>query len=293
VEAGHGPSLRFDQPVEAAAGVAALISGSAELRHWRDWLEAEENLLRYRFSVESPPLRRDQIQGLLPAVREACLSFDLFDSPSNYDIELILRADAAGSSLSVRPSFMKDTRFLYRRKDVGASIHPVVAACLARVSRASANGTVFDPTCGSATLLIERALLDRHVRLIGQDISRTAVSAARTNTDAAGLANRIRIRRGDSTRLESWPPCDEVLANLPFGMRTQHGEMDLPALYRSILENLSVRLQPGGRAVLYTASRKAFETGLSPFLDRLHPEDRRRVWAGGLWVHVWTLRPVQ
>jgi SAM-dependent methyltransferase len=293
VEAGQGPSLPFDQPAEAAAGVAALISDSAELRHWRDWLEAEENILRYRFSVESPPLRRDQLQGLLPAVRAACLPFDLLDSPSNYDIELILRADAAGSRLSVRPSFMKDTRFLYRRQDVGASIHPVVAACLARLSRASTNGTVFDPVCGSATLLIERALLDPHVRLIGQDISRTAVAAARTNADAAGLAKRISLRRGDSTRLESWPLCHEVLANLPFGMRTQHREMDLPALYCSILENVSVRLQPGGRAVLYTANRKAFEAGLSPFLDRLHPEERRRVLAGGLWVYVWTLRPIR
>jgi tRNA A58 N-methylase Trm61 len=290
IEAAQGPPLRFEQPLEAAAGVAALISGSAELRQWRDWLEAEENLLRYRFSVERPRLRRDRFRHLLEVVRKACLPFDLFDSPSDYDVELNLHADAAGSCLCVRPSFMKDTRFLYRRRDVGAAIHPVVAACLARLSRATANGTVFDPTCGSATLLIERALLDRDIYLIGQDISRTAVAAARTNIEAAGLANRITLRRGDSTRLESWPACHEVLANLPFGMRTRHQDMDLPTLYRSILENLSLRLQPGGRAVCYTTNRTSFETALSPVLDRLRPEDRLCVQAGGLWVHAWTLR---
>jgi tRNA G10 N-methylase Trm11 len=289
IEAGQGPPLPFDRPVEAAAMVTALVSGSAELRLWRDWLDAEENVLRYRFSLEHPPVRRDEFQCLLRAVREACLQLNLFDSPSNYDVELILRTDAAGSSLSIRPSFVKDTRFLYRRKDVGASIHPVVAACLARVSRASAEGTVFDPTCGSATLLIERALLDSQVRLIGQDVSRTAVSAARTNVDAAGLTDRIRIRRGDSTQPESWPRCDEVLANLPFGMRARHGPADLSVLYRSILANLATRLQPGGRAVLYTANRKVFETSVLRYREHLHPRARLRVWAGGLWVYVWVL----
>lgn len=293
IEAGKGPPLRFEQPAQAAAGVAALIAGRSGLRQWRDWLEAEENLLRYRFSVECPRLPRDQFRLLLAVVRKAYLSFDLLDSPSDYDVELILHADAAGSRLSVRPSFMKDTRFLYRRRDVGAAIHPVIAACLARLCRTTARGTVFDPTCGSATLLIERALMDRDLHLIGQDISRTAIAAARANVEAAGLADRITLRRGDSARPENWPACHEVLANLPFGMRTRHQDMDLPALYRAILDNLSHCLQPGGRAVCYTASRTLFEAALAPVLGRLHLEGRLCLQAGGLWVHAWTLRSAQ
>jgi predicted RNA methylase len=288
LDAGEGPPLPLDAPGDDA--VTRLIASSPALRDWRDGLTTEEGVLRYRFSLDRP-LRRDLLRSLLRGVRETCLPLGLVDSPSNYDVELIVRMEATATHLFIRPSFMKETRFLYRQKDVGASIHPVVAACLARLVRSTSSGTVFDPTCGSATLLVERALLDPGVRLIGQDISRTAIGAAKTNVSAAGLASRVRLRKGDATQLEQWPRCDEVLANLPFGMRTRREEMDLAHLYGALLANLSARLAKTGRAVLYTANRKTFEASLAPHRDGFHVADPLRVQAGGVWIHLWVLTP--
>jgi predicted RNA methylase len=290
LEAGEGPPLAFDAPAEDARALAGLIAGSAALRAWRDWLTADEGVFRYRFSLDRP-LRRDRLRSVLEVVREACLPLGLVDSPSNYDIELTVQTEAPATRLLIRPSFMKDTRFLYRQKDVGASIHPVVAACLARRVRSPRTAIVFDPTCGSGTLLIERALLDPKVRLIGQDISRTAVAAAKTNVKAARLAARIRILKGDATQLETWPRCDEVLANLPFGLRTRREEMDLAQLYSALLAHLAVRLRPAGRALLYTANRKTFEASLARYRNRFQVEEPIRVQAGGIWIHLWVLTP--
>jgi predicted RNA methylase len=288
IEAGQGPPLPLEAPPASAGWVAELISASAALRSWRDWLTTEEGVLRYRFSLDRP-LRRDRLRDLLQVVREACLPLGLVDSPSNYDIELLAQADAEATRLFLRPSFVKDARFLYRQKDVGASIQPVVAAALARLVRSRGSKTVFDPTCGSATLLIERALLDPDVRVIGLDVSRTAIAAAKANVKAAGLASRVRLLKGDATQLEMWPRCDEVLANLPFGMRTRREEMDLAQLYGAILAHLAARLRPAGRAVLYTANRKTFEASLAPHRDRFQVADPLRVQAGGVWIHLWVL----
>jgi len=141
---------------------------------------------------------------------------------------------------------------------------------------------VFDPTCGSGTLLIERALLDPECRLYGLDASPTAVDAARQNVRAAGLGQRIHIQRGDAANPSAWPHCDEVLANLPFGVRTGRHDRDLPALYAALTQNLARALRPGCRAVLYTAQSNLLERALSN--ARLIAATRIRTISGGMSV---------
>jgi tRNA1(Val) A37 N6-methylase TrmN6 len=286
IPAGEGPSIRPDL---LSTGVTTLLAGSAMLREIHRWLTSGDGTIRYRLSLEGIRVRRDQLRDLLHAVRTVCQPLGLIDSPSNYDVEIVVAAGSGPSRLFIRPRFMTDTRFAYRQKDVGASINPVVGACLARLVRSTPGATTFDPTCGSGTLLIERALLDEGSRLQGHDISRTAVAAARANIAAAGLERRIQIDVGDAINLAQWPDCDEVIANLPFGLRTGRAELDLDRLYRALLAHLAVRLKPGGRAVLYTANNKLLETCLSAQRARLRVERRLRVQSGGVWCGVWVL----
>jgi predicted RNA methylase len=291
VDAGSAGSIQFENPEQSATHVAALIEQSAELRTIREWLVAGTEPIRYRFSVEQH-VRRETLRAILEAVRATCLPLGLSDSPSRYDIELFVRTDASGSRLLIRPSFMPDSRFDYRQKDVGASINPVVAASLVRLLRTSAEATVFDPTCGSGTLLIERAILDRTTRLFGVDISRTAVAAARTNTQAAALGRRVQIRQGDATDPGSYRDCDEAIANLPFGQRTGRGDTDLAHLYRSILDNLGRCVRSGGHALLYTTKKQALKDVLAHHRAAFQVERELRIFSGGLWAHLWILRHV-
>jgi precorrin-6B methylase 2 len=292
IDAGSAEPIRFDAPEQAGEQVAALVGQSAELRSVREWLTAGTEPVRYRFSLEGPQPRRDTLRTILEAVRATCLPLGLVDSPSRYDLELLVRGAASGSRLLIRPSFMPDPRFDYRRKDVGASINPVVAACLVRLLRTSADATVLDPTCGSGTLLIERAILDRTTRLFGFDISRTAVAAARQNAQAAALGRRVQIAQGDATTPQPYRACDEAIANLPFGRRTGRADIDLGRLYRSILGNLQNCVRPGGRVLLYTTNKQTLDDALAHNRTAFQVERQARVRSGGLWAHIWILRHV-
>lgn len=290
VPVGLGRPLSLDAPKESARRIAVMVAESHPLRAWRDWLRSEEETIPFRFTLEGADLRPAARRVLVAAAREACRPLGWVDSPSNYAVELIVVVGPAAASLEVRPHFDPDLRFAYRKRHVGAALHPAVAACLARLARTKPEATVFDPTCGSGTLLIERAFLGAR-RLIGLDISPTAVAAARANLRAAGLADRVRIVRGDAADAAHWPRCDEVIANLPFGIRTRRAELDPARLYGAIVAQTAARLRPGGRAVLYTANRTALEPALAAHRDRLEVADILRVRAGGLWVWVWVLTP--
>jgi predicted RNA methylase len=292
IPAGEVAAPREDSPRALTDAVLALLAVEGPLAQWREWAESDDGTLHYRLALEGLDVRRDRLRILLGAARERLAPLGMVDSPSHYDIELLVRAERSRLRLDVRPSFTPDDRFAYRVKDVGAAISPVVAACLARLARTGPAATVFDPTCGSGTLLIERLMLDPEAKAIGGDVSRTAVMAARANVRTAGLESRLRISAGDAAAPESWPECDEVIANLPFGLRTRRGEMDLRSLYAAVLTHTATRLSPHGRAVLFTANGRAFDAALTPHRRTLRVEANLKVHSGGIWARAYVLRRV-
>lgn len=288
VRLAQGPSLPEGNGEEVRAAVLGLLHRSA-LRGVRELLHTDNDSIRFRFALQGTRLGREDLGRLLRGVREVCRPLGLVDSPSNYGVELIVADHRSGAELLLVPGFAGDERFAYRREDVGAAVNPVIAACLARLVRTPTGGVLFDPTCGSGSLLVERALLGGIERAVGLDVSPTAVRAARTNVGAAGLVGRVRVSRGDARDPERWPECDEVVANLPFGVRTRRGSEDIRGLYDRVIANLAGHLRPGGRAVLYTASRRALDAALARHKERLRIVRRLRTRSGGLDVGVWVL----
>jgi 23S rRNA G2445 N2-methylase RlmL len=272
---------------EGPAGAFAETIRLARLP-WREWIGSESGSLPYRFSLENVRVTRQQFNDVLRLARETFAPLGLVDSPSNYAAMLRVEADADATRIWLVPTFETDERFTYRISDVGASINPVVGACLARLVLGTATRIIVDPTCGSGTLLIERARLDPGAivsMLSGIDISPTAIRAATGNIIAAGLASRIAVRQGDGGDHAAWPDhCDEVLANLPFGHRTEDRNLD--GLYRRIVGNIGRTLAVGGRALLYTAHAKTV-VALLRRTPSLALREERRVESGGLQVGVW------
>ncbi len=288
IDGGTGAALGAD-PARAAATIAAILQASVPLRTLAEWLDLHDEPIRYRFAAKGDAAPRSLHRTLLEQARAVCSTFGMHDSPSNYDLELIVVADKTGTRLTIRPRFMVDGRFDYRHKDVGASINPVVAAGLARLVRTSERATVFDPTCGSATLLVERAKLDAHTRSRGLDISATAIRAANTNIEAARLGRRITVATGSASVPDRWIDCDEVMANLPWGMRTRQKETDLPTLYRTVVDQVAKHLRPGGRAVLYSANAQLIEAAIIHHKQTLKVKGRQRIFSGGVWSTAWII----
>jgi len=284
-----GPRLSGVPEDQLPGRIAALVRNAEALAAWREWIDAPDGVLRYRFSLTGLRVARPTLRAVLDAVRATLRPLGMEDSPSAYAAELQVEAARDGTHLLFTPTFIPDDRFAYRVADVGASIHPVVGACLARLARTPGASLAFDPTCGSATLLIERAKLDPSLHCRGCDISPTAVLAAEANVQAADLQPRIAISRGDAADPRGWAECGEVLANLPFGLRTRRADGDHARLYASIATNLARALRPGGRAVLYTSDRQALRAALADHARALAVRETLTTRSGGLDVGVWVI----
>ncbi len=284
--AGTAPALPQDIAA-ASAAISALIGASAAVQQWRTWLTTDQPALRYRFALVGRQLQRPALRQLLDAVRAVAAPLGWHDSPSHYDVELIVEGGVEATTLLISPAFQADQRFSYRLADVGAALNPVVAAALARLLPPAP--LALDPTCGSGTLLIEYGLRHPGAALQGLDISATAVVAAQQNSAAAGLAPRCTLRQTDAHVVENWPVAGAVLANLPFGLRTARQDTDLAALYAAVFANLVSRLAPAGQALLVTSNRQLLVAAFAPHRRQLRLAHERRVQTGGLRLFVWIL----
>jgi hypothetical protein len=80
-----------------------------------------------------------------------------------------------------------------------------------------------------------------------------------------------------------------VIANLPFGVRSRRQDVDLARVYRSVVAHSAWRLDPGGRALLFTANRRLLESSLDECGRRFRVAGRRQVESGGLRAGLWVL----
>ena len=128
---------------EGAEGAFAETVRKAEVR-WREWISSASDVLPYRFSLENVRVAKQEFNELLRLARETFSPQGLVDSPSSYAAMLRIEADPDATRIWLVPTFEPDTRFAYRVSDVGASINPVVGACLARLVRRGDRSVVVD-----------------------------------------------------------------------------------------------------------------------------------------------------
>ena len=214
-------------------------------------------------------------------IRQITLALGGGDNPSRYADELRIVCNGAVCDVFVRPCDVPDTRFAYRKQSIPASIHPAMAACLARYALsfvAASKLFALDPFCGSGTLLFELEKAAPGAILFGLDISDYALRAARANALAANSG--ARFLQKDVLKFEPREPFDLIVTNMPFGNRVGTHETNEP-LYRDFVRLLPRLLAPGGVAVLYTMEHRLLaaclkrEPGLTVAADM-------RTEAGGL-----------
>ena len=209
------------------------------------------------------------------------------NNPSAYDCELRIDSRNDRCDLYWKLWNVKDLRYRWRTGTLPASIHPALGYALSRWALSlvrTARPNVFDPFCGSGSLLFaceEQA----HCRaLTGVDKSSTAIRIARENAKAAGSRARFICR--DILHFEAKEGADLVISNLPFGTRVgSHKENE--TLYAKFLRRLPYFLNDGGKAVLYTADAKLLER-LIKENPKLSLCEKRRTAAGGLspWIFI-------
>jgi hypothetical protein len=228
----------------------------------------------YRLTVKQAGLpshhkRRDWISQFVAGCEK------LVNRATGYSWEVFIRSVNRRVLLGARPVACNDDRFAYRKLDVPASVHPTLAAAAVRLVATQASDLVVDPFCGSGTLLAERALLAPYSRLVGLDIDRKALYAARTN-----LADfdRLSLEQADFSTVTRHAPVDLIITNPPYGIRVgTHSAAR--SIHAKLDEVAAVALGPGGTMITFRPPTFSSPPGLQ--LIR-----RQRVDAGGLEVDI-------
>lgn len=208
--------------------------------------------------------------------------------------QAILSFDMSGAPLHKRG---------YRLEAVEAPLQESLAAVLVRLSGYTGEEILYDPCCGSGTLLIEAAMFasrtpagfyrkewgfmnhpdynqaeweaikkeaDSHRRelqpgkIFGTDISRNAVRISRMNIKAAGLAPVIEIGFNDFREYVPSVAPNFLITNPPHGLRLGEEE-SLKPLYRALGDFMKQKMAKPGRGFVFTGSFPlSKEIGLAP-----------------------------
>lgn len=261
-------------------GIFANVSGNPSLRH------SKFAALCLKDGIVD--LYRDKF-GKRPNVdrREPDVWINLHVEKNQGTISL----DTSGGSLHRRG---------YRGASVEAPIQEIVAAAVLALSEWDQRQPLYDPMCGSGTLLCEAAMLSGNIpagflrsgfgfrflpdfdrklwdkvknradsRIIalprglvaGSDIAQKAVKASRANCRRLPHGDGIVIDRSDFRELQGLEN-KIILCNPPYGIRLQ--DDDLQPFYRSLGDFLKQRCQ-GAQAFVYFGNRALLKyMGLKP-----------------------------
>jgi putative N6-adenine-specific DNA methylase len=202
-----------------------------------------------------------------------------------YENQVTLALDASGDSLHRRG---------YRLQTNVAPLNEALAAGIILLTGWDRKSPFIDPMCGSGTLLIEAAMLayniapglyrghnfgfvawkdfnktlfeevlaearaqrlpEADIEIIGSDIDRDYIDAARNNITEAGLEDEIRVRVRDIKDAQRVGEQGVVVLNPPYGERIGSG--DLHELYRTIGDTLKTNFS-GYDAYVFTGNLEA------------------------------------
>lgn len=175
--------------------------------------------------------------------------------------------------LTTKPLSARDWRVCNREGGLNASI---AYAALALAGLRAAD-RIFNPMCGSGTLLIERALMGPYEAMVGVDLEAAAVACAQANLKAAG--RRVEVAQVDALNT-GLPPrsFDLIVADLPWGddIGTHGGNAEL---YPAFLREMYRLCSKGGRLVVITHELRLFERVLQDSLWQAR--ELAQVYSGG------------
>lgn len=150
--------------------------------------------------------------------------------------------DSCTAHVAVRPYELPLHRRPWRQHTVVGSLHPPVAAALARLARIEAGHRVLDPFCGAGTILIEAQQQHPDATYTGVDRDPAARAAAKANAHDGAPITWL-----DSTETQ----VDRIVTNPPWEVRRSLGDIAVHVTkWRQVL-------RPGGLVVAILSQNQA------------------------------------
>jgi 23S rRNA G2445 N2-methylase RlmL len=195
---------------------------------------------------------KSQYVKRLGARLEQLTDHKLRNSASNYEFELRIMENKKGDySVYLILHTLPDTRFAYRRHALATSMHPVRAAEITALAREymAEDAYVFDPFCGTGTLLIERQKLVHAKGLYGVDLYGKAIELGRENAELAHVP--INFINRDFVDFKHDYLFDEILTELPAQSDKMTPAM-LDRLYQQFIRKIPEWLCASGYVIVCT-----------------------------------------
>ncbi len=166
----------------------------------------------------------------------------------------------------------------WRECNMSGGLNATIAYAMHKLSGVRERDRVFNPMCGSGTLLIERSLMGPLDALVGVDISPEAVTCSQTNIRAA--KRQIEVAQIDA--LATGLPdrsFDLIVSDLPWGdaVGSHGGNTELYPLFLQEMDRLTGR---SGRLCILTHELKLFERVMAE-QTRWQAKELFQVYSGG------------
>jgi putative N6-adenine-specific DNA methylase len=225
------------------------------------------------------------------------------ETGADYTVKVAILKDSA--TLTIDTSGAGLHKRGYRVRDVAAPIKETLASAMVQLSYWKQGRLLVDPFCGSGTIVIEAAMLAKNIapglnrkfasegwtripsnlwkaarkqafeaidqtadiQIMGSDISRKAIEAAKENAEEAGVADCITFSVLPFNELKADEKYGIVICNPPYGERIGERQ-DLDQIYKDAKRFF--RVNPSW-SLYFLTSDKEFEKAFS---DR--PADKRR-----------------
>ncbi len=154
---------------------------------------------------------KQEIAGLLDVPIDADNKGELF-------LRLARPADRRGWEVLVRLTPRPLSKRNWREVNVPGALNATVASAMTQIQRQERQEKVLNLCCGSATILIEHALIKDSDLLVAIDNSPLMLDAASRNLRASAVSNFVTLMNADAghTPLRS-NSIDRIYADLPFG----------------------------------------------------------------------------
>jgi tRNA (guanine6-N2)-methyltransferase len=177
-------------------------------------------------------------------------------------IDIRVFIDGTWALIGVRLFDEPLSRRTYRVVNLRGALRPTVAAALVQIAiQGGRRRRIWDPFCGSATILCEAA--EQGCEVWGTDIDPEAVEASRENLAAVHREYWNRIERADSTSPKTWKKHQSatvIVTNLPWGK--QVAIKSKQALYDTVSAGTAELVRRGGTAVMLTTEPKLIQQRL-------------------------------